>query len=64
MISTTDPLVALVPEKYNAVTDCTYDAAGNMLSCKFRHGGVAGVVLSTLTLTYDSSGNLLTAERS
>ena len=62
--STTSPLVTLVPEKYDAVTDCNYDDDGNMLSCKFRNGGVGGVVLATLTLTYDASGNLLTAERS
>lgn len=54
----------LVPAAYDAITDCAYDANGNMLSCKFRHGGVAGGVLSTLTMTYDVNGNLLTAERS
>jgi hypothetical protein len=63
-LSSTSPFVSLVPEKYDAVTDCVYNGSGNMLSCKFRHGGVAGTVLSTLTMTFDSAGNMLTAERS
>jgi hypothetical protein len=54
----------LIPEAYDAISDCEYDASGNMLSCNFRKGGVTGNVLSTLTMTYDVSGNLLTAERS
>ncbi len=54
----------LVPERYDAVTDCEYDAASNMTSCKFRNGGISGAVLSTLTLTYDSNGNITTAVRS
>lgn len=60
----TSPFVALVPEKYDALTDATYDASGNMLSCKFRNGGLTGVVISTLTMTYDADGNMLTAVRS
>lgn len=61
--SKTDPFVTLVPEYYDAVTDCTYDASGNLLSCRFRNGGAAGVVISTLTMAYDADGNMLTAER-
>lgn len=60
----------LVPEYYDAVTDATYDASGNMLTCKFRVKGdstglpATWAVVSTLTMTYDASGNMLTAVRS
>lgn len=54
----------LVPVQYDAVTDCEYDSAGRMTSCKFRSGGVTGAVLSTLTMTYDALGQMLTAVRS
>ena len=61
--SKVSPLVPLVPEHYDALTDCVYDANNRLVSCSFRNGGVNGAVLASLTLTYDSNGNLLTAVR-
>jgi len=53
----------LVPENYDA-TVCTYDIAGNMLTCKFYIGGASGTLICTLTMTYDIANNMLTAARS
>jgi hypothetical protein len=37
---------------------------GNLTSVAYKSGGAGGVVVATLTLTYDGSGNLLTVARS
>ena len=36
----------------------------NLTVAVFRRGGASGTVVATLTMTYDGSGNLLTATRS
>lgn len=62
--SITDFPNPLVPERFDSVTDMSYDVAGNLLTVSFRRGGVAGVVLATLTLAYDTAGNLTSVARS
>lgn len=59
-----NPPKALVPESFDAVTDCTYDANNNMLSCKFRQKDASGPIISTLTCTYDANNNMISAVRS
>jgi len=34
-----------------------------MLSVSYYRGGVAGILLAVVTMTYDASNNMLTAER-
>lgn len=36
----------------------------NLTQTVFKRGGASGVVVATLTMTYDGSGNLLTVTRS
>jgi hypothetical protein len=36
----------------------------NLTQTVFRRGGASGVIVATLTMTYDGSGNLLTVTRS
>ena len=52
----------LVPESKDAV-NCTYDGSNNLTKVEFYKGGVNGTKICELTMTYDVSGNLLTAER-
>ena len=54
-------LNALVPSVYDYVF-MTY-VANNMTSAVFRNGGAAGAIVSTLTMTYDASDNLLTVTK-
>lgn len=53
----------LVPESKDAV-ECEYDGNNNMTKVKFYKGGTGGTKICEINMTYDVSGNLLSAERS
>ena len=38
--------------------------SGNVTSVVYRSGGASGLIVTTLTLAYDGSGNLLTIVKS
>ncbi len=42
---------------------CTYTGT-NMTGVVYRQGGAGGTVVTTLTLTYDGNGNVLTITKS
>jgi hypothetical protein len=41
----------------------TYDAENNLLTTVYRKGGPSGIIVATVTMTYDANGNLLTFQR-
>lgn len=55
-------LNSLIPSVYDYI-DLSYTGS-NLTTAVFKSGGSIGTVVSTLTLTYDGSGNLLTVTKS
>lgn len=52
----------LVPDSYDYI-EMGYSGS-NMTSCTFKSGGSTGSIITTLTFTYDSSGNITSIEKS
>lgn len=52
----------LAPAEFDYIS-CSYTGA-NLTGVVYKLGGASGTVVSTLVLTYDGSGNLLTVTRS
>jgi len=42
----------------------TYDSGNNITQAVYKTGGASGTTISTLTMTYDASNNLLTLTKS
>lgn len=57
-----ETLNSLVPSVYDYIA-LSY-TSGNLSTAVYKHGGAGGTVVSTLTLTYDGSNNLLTVTKS
>lgn len=49
---------SLIPGYYDYV-GLTYNSTANITQALFKSGGSAGIVVSTLILSYDSSDNLI-----
>jgi len=45
----------LIPQGYDYISIPSYDASNNPLSVVYKVGGVAGVTVATLTLTYSGT---------
>jgi hypothetical protein len=51
------------PGQYDYLAVTSY-SGNNPLVVVYKQGGAAGTIVGTLTMTYDGSGNVLTATRS
>jgi hypothetical protein len=56
-------LNSLVPTVYDYIGGFTYDVNSNLTQVVFRLGGALGVIVSTLTMTYDISNRLTSVTR-
>lgn len=56
-------LNSLVPAVYDYIGGFTYDVNSNLTQVVFRNGGAGGVIVSTLTMTYDGSNRLTSVTR-
>ena len=53
----------MVPEQFDYVKVLSKDANGNPTALEYRIGGAGGVLVATLTLTYDGDGDFESATR-
>lgn len=54
----------LVPEVYNYIEITSKNANGDPLTVEYKTGGAGGVLVATLTITYDVDGDVQSVLRS
>ena len=53
-----EALNSLVPSVWDYIGDFVYDVNSNLTSLIYRLGGAGGVIVCTITMTYDGSNRL------
>lgn len=54
---------ALITEAFDYIAITSRDTSDNPLTVEYRSGGSGGTLVATLTMTYDSSGNVDTVTK-